>query len=291
MRVLVTGSSGMLGCSLVPVLSQAGHIVVTHGRSGSEQAQADLADPGQTCAMLDQTRPEVIVNLVALANVDACEESPQRAYQGNVRTVANLAAWVARQQGACHLVHVSTDHLYDSNGPHREDAVELTNYYAFSKYSGELAAALASATVIRTNFFGPSLSPGKESFSDWLLRALSSGQSISVFEDVLFSPLSLTTLSELIELVVRRRIPGTYNVGCKDGINKADFAYALAHVLQLPTTEITRASVRDASLRAYRPRDMRMDSTLFAGTFGIALPTIRDEIELMRSYYGNPKQA
>lgn len=280
-----------MGSALVPALVAADLEVVTHGRSGHEQVHADLADAGQTRSMLDRICPDVIVNLVALANVDACEESPKRAFQGNVRTVENLAAWVAPRQKSCHLIHMSTDHVYDSNGPHREDAVELTNYYAFSKYAGELAAAVASATILRTNFFGPCLCPGKESFSDWLIRVLNSGETLSVFEDVHFSPLSLATLTGLIEVAIRRKIPGTYNVGGKDGMSKADFAYAVADIMQLPTSAIIRASVKDARLRAYRPRDMRMDSSLFARTFGVTLPTIRAEIESMRSYYDSAKQA
>lgn len=285
MRVLVTGAGGLLGCALAPVLAQAGHEVIAHGRAPGSQARADLTDIGQTFGVLDRFRPDVIVNLAALANVDACEEHPQLAYEGNVRSVENLVAWIRRNGSECHLVHISTDHVYDGAGPHCEERVTLTNYYAFSKYAGELAAAVIPATVLRINFFGRSYSPGRSTFSDWLVRVLRTGEPISAFDDVFFSPLSMATLTRLIEVVVRQRQAGVFNVGSVEGISKADFAFALAAVLKLPTGGITRTHIESARLRAYRPRDMRMDSAKFMKTFGVSLPSLTEEIESMRSCY------
>ena len=281
-RILVAGARGLLGSSLVPHLRQLGHEVLCASRNNDTEVRADLTDYGQVLAAFNEAAPDIILNLAALTDVDQCELNPQAAYLANVRTVENLARWIEHGGNRCHIVHISTDQIYDGLGPHREDDVTLTNYYGFSKYAGELAALTVSGTVLRTNFFGASKSSTKRSFSDWLVNSLSQGESITVFDDVQFSPLNLQHLIELMGLVISKRYQGIFNLGSKDRMSKSDFAFTLAAELNLPTQNMRVGSSSDANLAAYRPKDMSMDSTLFESTFRVKMPTIIDGIKLLQ---------
>jgi dTDP-4-dehydrorhamnose reductase len=247
---------------------------------------ANLADATEVSAALDPVSPEVIVNLAALTDVDECERAPNAAYRANTRIVMNLARWIHGRPGRpCHLIQLSTDQVYDGAGPHREDDVSLTNYYAFSKYSGELAAALVESTVLRTNFFGRSRRANRSSISDWLYSSLIGGRSITVFDDVRFSPLSLPTLVGLLEVVVRTRNVGVFNLGSTTNMSKADFAFSFAQALDLPVDLMSRGSSDSARLTAYRPKDMSMDCSGFQEAFQVRLPTLTQEIQLLRETY------
>jgi dTDP-4-dehydrorhamnose reductase len=283
--ILVTGATGMLGASLVPALAAHGHRVIAHGFRAAPEGgvQGDLRDAAATAALLDAAAPEVIIHLAALTNVDACEEDPHAAYQLNVLPVENLAHWL-RGRPASHLVHISTDQVYDGAGPHAEPSVTIRNTYALSKIASELAAASVQATILRTNFFGPSRCAGRASFSDWLLQALRGGKEIPVFEDVLFSPVSIDTLCAMIERVALARPPGVFNLGSREGMSKADFAFALAHAFGLSDAGLRRTRAADAGvLKARRPTDMRLDSSRFERTLGLRLPALIDEIHSLRS--------
>lgn len=273
-RILVTGASGLLGSTLAPTLARAGHRVVTHALRRSADATFDLTDEARTLSELDRMRPEVILNLVALTSVEACESDPVLARRMNVLTVENLARWTSRNPGTL-LVQVSTDMVYDGAGEQPEEAVRLTNQYAITKHAGEEAALAADATVLRTNFFGPSRVDGRPSLSDWILGRLRSGQPTPLFRDIQFSPLSLDTLGEMMLRVVAARIPGTYNLGSHGGMSKSAFGLALAAAHGLPTTH---AEVTDSRFAVHRPKDMRMDVTRFERSFGVRLPTLLDEI-------------
>lgn len=286
-KVLVTGALGLLGSTLVPFLRTRGHSVLRQGRKGDADICVDLAKTSQVCSVLDDVNPDVIVNLAALTNVDECERNPQHAYLSNVHIVENLVKWIQDRANICHLVQISTDQVYEGAGPHRESDINLTNYYGFSKYAAELAAFGVSSTVLRTNFFGKSQCPNKNSLSDWLVQSLSMGKQLTVFDDVRFSPLSLHRLSEFLELVIEKRHTGVYNLGSKDGMSKADFAFALAEALNLPTQNMARGTSATANLKAYRPKDMCMDSSHFENDFGVELPTLKDEIQSMRAIYGH----
>lgn len=284
--VLVTGASGLLGSTLVPLLQLSGHEVKTHARACGANYQADLSVSKDAFKLLAQIEPEVIVNLVGLTDVDLCEAKPNSAYMANVRTVENITGWIKKTKAPCHLVQISTDQVYDGTGPHLEEQAALTNYYAFSKYAGELAASATSSTILRTNFFGRSRCEKRKSLTDWLVSSLYNGDRIQVFDDVLFSPLSMTTLSEMIDLVLRKKLIGVFNLGSHNGMSKANFAFAFAEELGLPTRNMTRTITDKVSfIRTYRPKDMRMDCTRFEKEFQMQLQNLVDEVKLVAKDY------
>lgn len=278
-RILLLGSTGLLGATLLKCLGSYGHSVATHGRGEGAEFQADLSNVDEASELLDKTAPAVIVNLIGLTNVDQCEAQPNSAYMANGSTVENISDWIKRRAADCHLVQISTDQVYDGTGPHSENHVTIRNYYALSKYCGELAAAGVSSTIIRTNFFGRSRCGKRKSFTDWLYESISGELKIQVFDDVLFSPLSMDTLSRLICLIMQTRPVGVFNLGSHHGMSKADFAYAFARELKFPTHNMTRTAIdKEAFIKAYRPRDMRMDCAKIESTLGITLPILSEEI-------------
>ena len=281
MKIALCGASGLLGSTLSPFLSSRGHEVKTHSRREGSEYHADLSDPTDTYELLEKIAPDSIVNLVGLTDVDLCEREPNQAYLANVRTVENIASWIKQRRTPCHLVHISTDQVYDGEILHSEDQLTLTNYYAFSKYAGELAAAMVPSTILRTNFIGRSQCSKRVSLTDWIFSSLFNNIPIQVFEDVRFSPLGMLTLSKMIELSIRNKPLGVFNLGSHNGMSKAEFAFAFADKLGLSTSAVTRPT----HLKAYRPKDMRMNSIKFERTVGIQLPQLKDEIDRVAEEY------
>lgn len=286
--LLVLGAGGMLGSEFLNRADMPGWSVVRHGRVFHEGQRADLRDAHEVSAMLDAMLPDAILNLAGLTNVERCESFPNEAYLGNVKTLENVAEWIKRAAKPVRLVHISTDQVYDGAGPHSEGNVSLKNYYAFSKYAGELVAAQVGGVVLRTNFFGKSKCASRQSLSDWLFSSLEESKKIHVFEDVMFSPLSMATLTDMITAVILSETKGVYNLGSREGLSKADFAYHFAKTLGLNDQLMTRGSADNASqLKAYRPKDMRLDVARFEEAMNIVLPSLVDEIKKAAEEYKN----
>jgi dTDP-4-dehydrorhamnose reductase len=278
-KILITGATGLLGTTLVPFLKKCGYNIVTHARSGEVDFLVDLADREKSIAMLTQVQPSMIINLASLTSVELCQDEPNMAYLANTRTVENIAYWIQKTGANCHLIQISTDHVYDGAVLHAEDKITLTNIYAFSKYAGELAAARVPSSILRTNFIGRSKVSHRVSLSDWVYISLTNGNHVQVLDDVFFSPLSMNTLVEMIQLVVEKKPVGIFNLGSHNGMSKADFDFAFAELLKLPTETMTRIETRQATfLKAYRPKDMRMDCSKFENALGVKLPQLSDEI-------------
>lgn len=277
-KVAVLGANGLLGHELLKNRCIDGYDIIGHfGRS--KETNADLSIASEAISYLDNIQADIIVNLVGLTNVDYCESHPNDSYLINVKVVENIVAWISQQSRQIHLVHISTDQVYDGEGLHAESNPALTNYYGFSKYAGELAASTCHAAILRTNFFGKSQAKLRSSFTDWLHGALSDEQDIQVFDDVYFSPLSMDTLVQMIGLVIDKQITGTYNLGSRQGLSKADFAFEFAKSLGLDTQNMTRAKVSEVEfVKTYRPKDMRLDVNKFEQTLNVILPTLQQEI-------------
>lgn len=284
-KVLVLGANGLLGHEFMSSdFPKAWEVIGHFGRH--HEKHADLSAIDQTMTYLNDTSPDVIINLIALTNVDYCESHPNDAYALNTKVVENIVTWIKAKPRYIQLVQISSDQVYDGQGEHSEEAVTLTNYYAFSKYAGELAAKQIDATILRTNLFGKSKTGARASFSDWLYQALTQQQDIKVFNDVYFSPLSMSTLCQMIIEVITKNLTGTYNLGSNQGLSKADFAFEFARALGVTTNNMTRTTMDQAGIvKTYRPGNMRLNVKKIEQAMNLSLPTLSEEIIAVAKEY------
>jgi len=286
-RVLVLGSSGRLGsCLINSELFKSEFEIIHHSRTLKSISNADLTDRARTFEMLSDLKPNVIVNTVALAEIEACEKDPNRAFRANVLTVQNLVEWISETKKSCHLVHISTDHLYDDGGAKKEDHIKLTNYYAFSKFASEVVARQIPSTVLRTNFVGKSSSNFRQTFSDWFVGYTRSGRAIEVVNDIWFSPVTLQNLSSAISVACTLKPSLVANFGSRGEITKFDLCSRVLKGLNLNLEKVSSVTSEECmSYITYRPKNMVMDSSLWESVTGMACPPIDNVVSALVHEY------
>jgi dTDP-4-dehydrorhamnose reductase len=274
-RWLITGTGGLLSDYLIDACSRRGDVITT-GRSDGER-RCDLTDSDAVRALLAETLPDVVVHAAGLTDVDRCEREPEAAFAANRDAAAYLAAQLP---ASARIVFVSTDQVYpDNSGPHIEEQTAPVNVYGKSKLVGEQAVQRHSGgLVLRTNFFGESRRAGRASLSDFVIRSLRDRQQVTFFSDILFSPLHMATLSDLIVEMAERGKTGVFNAGCRNGASKAVFALAVARQKGLQTETAGIGSSAVMQDRAPRPKDMRMDVSRIETALGRAMPTLEEEV-------------
>lgn len=148
MRVLITGAGGQLGTDLTLHCRAAGDDVTALTRDG-----LDVSDRGQVLHVITEVAPDVIFNAAAWTAVDDCEADPARAFRDN----ALAPRWVAEAcaRSGSHLVHVSTDYVFDGtkDGPYHEwDRPNPASVYGASKLAGEreVREIAPTSAVVRT---------------------------------------------------------------------------------------------------------------------------------------------
>jgi len=146
-KILVTGAGGQLGADVVAHCVRLGDDVIA-----ADRARLDVTDRSAVRELVAATRPEAVINAAAYTAVDACEEHEAEAALVNetaVRWLADASASVG-----AHLVHVSTDYVFDGtlDRPYREDdEPNPMTAYGRTKLGGERAAGPAAA-IARTSW-------------------------------------------------------------------------------------------------------------------------------------------
>lgn len=272
MKILITGAGGLLGPYLSVAFEDAHHQVVVTCKHG-----CDLTNRASVKALLTGCNPDVVVHAAAETNVEYCEAEPVKAYLANRDTTYHI---VEQLEPKAKLVYISTDMVYpDLRGPHREGDVAPVNVYGRSKLAGEKAAAVnARHFICRTNFFGPSKTPGRLSFSDWVIQSLTDGSTPIFFNDQYWTPIHMKTLCTVILEAVERDLIGTYNVGATTGMNKAKFAMLVAAQKGLMKF-FERATIGPAYWTTPRPHNLGMDPSKIEEALNRSMPTLEEEIE------------
>lgn len=145
MRVMITGSAGMLGSAVFPAFVAAGHDVVATDLEPREMAglpmgRLDVRVHAEVADAIERSRPDLVLHLAAETDLEVCEADPDHAYLTN--TIGTQNAAIACQAGGIPLVYISTAGVFDGekeDGPYDEfDQPRPINVYGRSKYEGEL---------------------------------------------------------------------------------------------------------------------------------------------------------
>jgi len=287
-RVLVTGHAGMLGRNLVGVLSGMPGLDIygvsrkrLTGISGVHELNADLGNVDSTVKILQDIKPDVIVHTAAITNLQYCESNTTDAYKLHVELSKTLASCPAR------MIYISTDSVFDGRtGAYREtDPAYPLNYYAFSKFQGEWETLCANkrSLVIRTNIYGFN-KPAGNSLAEWAIDNLKEKRVINGFSDVLFNPLYVGQLSNLIAGFLTSDLNGVLHTGCADSMSKFVFLRELAHTFGFAKDLIKESVLEDGVLR--RPKNTTLSLQTLQSRMK-DLPTLAEGLQMFKSDYRN----
>jgi dTDP-4-dehydrorhamnose reductase len=149
MKLLVTGANGQVGSELALSLTALGNVVAF------DRQQCDLSRPQRLPGLIQQVKPDVIVNAAAYTAVNAAEDQHARAMKVNA-AAAGVLAQEASKTGAL-FVHYSSDYVFDGgkDGPYGEDDPPCPlNVYGHSKLAGENVVRQAGGAwlILRTGW-------------------------------------------------------------------------------------------------------------------------------------------
>lgn len=286
--MIILGSTGMLGQALIET-AKVNNIKVTGvARSGAD-ANIDILDFDRLALLIKEKSPKVIVNCIAITDVNLCEVNPEMAYMVNAHLVARLVD-ICRELSV-NLVHISTDHFFinDINEKHHEESpVVLVNNYAKTKYAGEqFALSYSKSLVIRTNIVGFRNSR-KPTFVEWILSSLKNHKEITLFQDFYTSSIDVYKLSEILIKIINDKdesISGLINISSSEVCNKEQFIKKLASVFNYENDNFTIGSISSIE-GTKRAESLGLDISKIERLLGERMPTTNDVIE---SLYKNWK--
>ena len=283
MKVLIFGGSGRLGTTIDKYCKKKSIKSIKVGNKNKGDIKINFKKNNIEKLILNQ-KPTIIINCIALTDVDKCDCDIQKAYSANVKTIGDITRSIKKTNFNCKLVHISTDQVYNSlekKEENFESDINLNNIYSITKYMGELEARKYNKSlIIRTNFFGNSYLRNKPTYTDYIKKKLQERKKINVASNIYFNPIHLDFLIENIFYLLKKNYYGTFNIGSKDCISKYSFAVKIAKKYKLNKNYIVKYQSNFHINN--RPLGTYMSTIKFKKTTKINLPSINDGILLLK---------
>lgn len=290
-KVVVTGSNGLLGQTLVRQLLEKKGQYEVHGLSRGENRSGrndffyhdiDLTQRNMLVTLLKDITPDVIVNTAAMTQVDQCEDDKATCDLLNIEVVKWISE-VATEIDA-HIVHLSTDFVFDGEkGNYKEsDTPNPISYYGLSKLKAEqvLENSKAHFAILRTILvYGKVYDMSRTNIVLWVRKMLSEKKEITIVNDQYRMPTYVEDLALGCILAIEKRAKGIYNISSSQLLSVYEIASQVAAVFDLDASLIKPISSTSLNQKANRPPRTGFDLTKSAQELGYPLTTFAEDLQ------------
>ena len=218
MKILITGSNGMLGHDLIEALKDNHELVLTTSRT------LDITDKEQVFDFISQNKPDIVINSAAYTDVDGCEENQDLAYGINGEGVKNLA--FACREADSALLHISTDYIFNGENTRpwvEDDEIGPISVYGKSKLKGEQAILeiLDKFFIVRTAWL---YGINGRNFPKTMLELAENHSQITVVYDEVGTPTYTPDLANAISQLIETEHYGIYHITNSGSCSWCEFA-------------------------------------------------------------------
>jgi len=293
-KILITGSNGLLGQKLVYKLKDRKDVELIATARGENRLlnqngytfySMDIGTKANVDEVIDSVKPDHIIHTAAMTQVDDCELNHAACDNANVAAVQYIVD--AAERNNCHLVHISTDFIFDGKeGPYDETGVaNPLSYYGNAKWKGELIvqkSALKWAILRTVLVFGIVDNMSRSNIVLWAKGALQKGAPINVVNDQFRSPTLAEDLADGCILSVEKNATGIYNISGKDTFNIIDLVKEVANYYGLDESLINPVSSETLNQAAKRPANTQLTIDKARRELGYNPHSFKEGIEIMQ---------
>jgi dTDP-4-dehydrorhamnose reductase len=272
-KVIITGSNGLLGQSLLNLLLNEKNKYEVFGfskgnnrsrREDFEYISIDITDKNLLHEVINKIKPNFIINTAAMTNVDDCESQKEACNTLNVKVVQWLSE-VSKELNA-HIIHLSTDFIFDGKkGNYKEtDIPNPLNYYGVTKLKSEeiLRASNCSHTILRTILvYGQVFDMSRSNIVLWVKKMLEAKKEITIVDDQYRMPTYVEDLALACKIAMDKKATGIFHISSKKLLSVYELTKQIAEVFQLDKNLIKPISTSILNQTAPRPAITGFDLT------------------------------
>lgn len=272
MKVLVLGSTGLIGTAITKVCDTEGIkcVALTH-------EDLDVCNPVALMLALRQYEPTAVVNAAGLVGIGVCEDDPLSAIRTNTVPVCYLAD-LCKKLGIV-LVQPSTHNVFDGtkDGYYTEDdKPNPIQLYGVTRYASEMVAAKCDSYIVRYPTLFGKRDNGRSAFPDKIIDWIKEGREFKVSYDKIDSPsYSIDVAKETIRIVREGKPFGVYHITNAGATNYFDFVNKISEFLGIEA-KATKVTEKEFETKAPNALKTAMAS--------IKLPPLRSWEEALKEY-------
>lgn len=265
MKILITGSNGLLGQKIVQrcIKHHIQFIATSKGENrntncpDSNYLPLDISVENEVQSLIRKVKPTAIIHTAAITNVDYCEEHPEECMLVNVKATQFL--FEAAQEVGAHFQLLSTDFVFDGkNGPYSEtDPVNPLSVYAQSKVKGEqilIDSDYKNWSVARTIIvYGTGIGLSRSNMILWALDALPKGQTMNIVNDQFRAPTWADDLAYGCVEIVKRNVTGIFHLAGPETLSISEIVRRIARKIGADENLVNEISSETLNQAAKRP--------------------------------------
>jgi dTDP-4-dehydrorhamnose reductase len=294
-RLLITGANGMLGSALVQTYQKNYEVYAT----GSNQNGLDYFHRYKSFDLEEESyenlirwsQPDVVIHCAALTDGNHCQENIEQAFKINSFSLKKFSEIL---NISCRLIYISTDAVFPSDlHLAKEDSCRnAESVYGKSKELGEffLFNSEINFSVVRTTIVGLNLDRNKKGFVEWIINSAINKEEISLFDDVVFTPIATWQLAENLEVLFANDSPFSrkaVHISGNEICTKYEFGIQLLKALKLPVDKVNKGVISRMVGRAKRSNDQTLNCSFFQKESNKTLPSLQETIEFIKLNYTN----
>ena len=238
MKVLVTGSSGMLASDIIPVLIENGHTVIKTdiNQRSTDTVKLDISNLQDVSAGIKKIKPDMVFHLAAETDVDLCEKKPEHAFRVNTLGTENIAFTCLEND--IKLLYISTAGVFggDKCEAYTEfDIPKPVNVYGESKLQGEkiVQNLLSKYFIVRAGWMVGGWEIDKKFVYKIVLQLKQGAKELKVVNDKFGSPtFTKDFAANLLPLLDTNRY-GLYHMANKGTCSRYDIAIKIVEFMGL----------------------------------------------------------
>jgi dTDP-4-dehydrorhamnose reductase len=292
MRILVLGSTGLLGSYLYKYGKMQGHEMVGLSRSESPHSDimGDATDAQWLGRQLKEAQCDLVVNALKFkGSTDECESKKEECWAANFMVPESIA----KMRPSFGFVQISTDWVFDGSkkqGYTESDVPYPRNFYGFSKYAAELAVkGCPRHMILRTSGLFGYERPARN-FMARALEALRGGRKFQAATDQISQPISALALSKAIfELIKRGAWNETVHAMGAEHISRHELALAIAGHYGLDRSLVVPVTSKARPI--FVPNDVPIDISRMESLLGRKGERISGMLKELDSFDGQSRDA
>lgn len=290
-KVIITGSNGLLGQSLLNLLLEEKEKYQVFGfsrginRSGREDfnyVSIDITEQENLKKSIKEIQPDFIINTAAMTQVDDCENNKQACDVLNV----DVVKWLSEiaDEIKTHVIHISTDFIFDGlKGNYKEtDIPNPISYYGLSKLKSEevLTNSNINFTILRTILvYGKVFDMSRSNIVLWVKQMLEQGEEITIVDDQFRTPTYVVDLALACKISMDRKATGIYNIASKKLMSVFEIAKEIADTFNLDKNLIKPISTSTLNQTAPRPAKTGFNLSKTNKELGFYPKTFKEDLQ------------
>ena len=288
-KILITGSSGLLGQKITDKLSGLFN-VLSLPRSGAGNC-LDITNKDAVHNTFKEFKPDIVINCAAFTNVDKSEKEKSLARDINVKGLTNI---IGSLDTNSKIIHISTDYIFDGeSGDYKEDDMKSPiNYYGKTKLEADnlLMGSNCNYLIIRPNvlysydniFNQSSKDNYMQHFLSWLVYSLFNQNEVKIVDDQISNPVYVPDLVNVITTSILVDYSGVSHYGSEDSLSRYDFAVKVCNIFGFDRRKIIAIKSEQLNQIALRPKNSSLNCNKIVHDLNIDL--FSTDYSLKRAY-------